>query len=192
MAAAPDLDIVSAKNSDSGDFAAHIARHLAESGAYGSSHFAPVSVVSRDEVAHESERRWSTPLTQPGWGRVWMLTRRDRPSAWPLEAGARVTGHVELRGALLHSGLHRADLSIGIEQGFRSAGFGIRLAHTALSFAYETGRIEYIDLRVFSHNEPARKLYRRLGFAEVGRVDDAFRMTDGTKIDDVMMVLRLR
>lgn len=182
----PDLDVVAARHSDSGDFASHLVRHLAESGA-GGVHFAPVTHVSRDEVRHESERRWSTQLTEPGWGRVFLLVKRDRPNGWD-----RVVGHAELRGGLLHSNLHRVDFSIGIEEPYRAGGQGARLAEAALTFAYRSVQIAYVDLRVFAKNERAKRLYERLGFVEVGRIDDAFRMADGTSIDDILMVRRLR
>ena len=180
-----------ARASDAFDFAAHIARHLAESGQAGNIHFAPVTVVSRDDVVRESERRWATALTQPGWGRVWILVVDPPLDTKPWESAPRVVGHVELRGSLVHSGLHRAEMSIGLEASYRGAGHGQRLAEVALRFARDIGRFAYLDLKVFSHNDRARRLYARLGFREVGRVDDAFRMADGTKVDDIMMVKRL-
>jgi RimJ/RimL family protein N-acetyltransferase len=52
--------------------------------------------------------------------------------------------------------------------------------------------VEWVDLGVFSDNVKARRLYERLGFEQVGLVRDAFRLTDGTSLDDVLMVKRLR
>lgn len=184
-------EVRAARASDAFDFAAHIARHLAESGAQGNIHFAPVTVVSRDDVVRESERRWATALTQPGWGRVWILVVDPPLDMKPWETTPRVVGHVELRGSLVHSGLHRAEMSIGIEAAHRGNGNGQRLAEVALRYARDIGRFAFLDLKVFSHNERARRLYTRLGFREVGKVEDAFRMADGTKVDDIMMVKRL-
>jgi len=174
--------IRAARHSDAGDFASHLVRHLAESGAKGGLHFAPVTDLDRSEVRQETERRWATPLTQPGWGRVWILQTSSSP----------VVGHVELRGSLLAAGLHRAELSIGIEAAHRGRGEGQRLTHVALAFAVDCPILEWIDLRVFANNEPARRLYRGLGFSQTGFVSAAFRMTDGTAIDDVLMAKRLR
>ena len=62
-------------------------------------------------------------------------------------------------------------------------------AETALGWAADQG-LAWVDLGVFSENAPARALYRKLGFEEVGIVEDAFRV-DGSSLDDVAMVFRL-
>ena len=48
----------------------------------------------------------------------------------------------------------------------RKAGVGRRLVETIIEFARE--RVELIQLAVVSENEPARRLYERLGFVEYG------------------------
>ncbi len=50
--------------------------------------------------------------------------------------------------------------------------------------------LEWIDLKVFAHNTPARSLYRELGFVDIGVVRDRFRI-GGQSIDDVIMTLDL-
>jgi len=51
--------------------------------------------------------------------------------------------------------------------------------------------IEWIDLYVFAHNQPAIELYSKAGFVKVGRVVDLFRIK-GQKIEDIHMTLKLR
>jgi ribosomal protein S18 acetylase RimI-like enzyme len=46
-------------------------------------------------------------------------------------------------------------------------------------------------LGVFENNEPARKLYRRMGFVENGARADAFRVDDDVCVTDVSMSLKL-
>ena len=43
---------------------------------------------------------------------------------------------------------------------------------------------------MFAHNERARRLYEKLGFVEIGRTEDAYRMGKQS-IDDVHMTLRI-
>jgi RimJ/RimL family protein N-acetyltransferase len=180
----PRLPITAAGTSDLSDFAAHVVRHLAESGVGGSPHFSPVWEVDRADVMRETERRWLTPAHQPGWGRSWLVWTHRWTS--PSEPRPRVIGHLELRGGLVSSALHRAELSLGIEAGFRGRGAGRVLVETALEWAHDAG-LAYVDLRVFAGNAPARALYAKLGFREIGTIQDAYRMRDGTSVDDVLM-----
>ena len=182
------LDVALATRADASAFAAHIVRHLAESGSDGAPHFAPVTLVSHDDVVAQCERRWALPLSEPGWGRAWVLVERP-PMTYPNDR-PKVLGHVDLRGSLVHSGLHRAELSIGLELPARGARHGLRLAQAGLAFARGAG-LAYVDLKVFAHNAPARALYEKLGFIEIARIDDLFRMPDGARIDDVWMTLAL-
>ena len=104
--------------------------------------------------------------------------------------GRRVVAHVNLKGDGLATGLHRCELGIGIEEAYRSAGLGRRLMGTAIDFARHAPSLNWLDLRVFSHNTPARVLYISLGFKEVGTWFDRFRIS-GQSIDDILMTLNV-
>ena len=78
-----------------------------------------------------------------------------------------------------------------IEQAYRGRGLGGQLARAALSYALAVPQLTWIDLRAFAHNTRALQLYERLGFKRVAELEDAFRMVDGTTIQDVFMTLRL-
>jgi RimJ/RimL family protein N-acetyltransferase len=107
--------------------------------------------------------------------------------------GAQVVGHLELRGGRVPAELHRATLGMGILRAFTGQGHGRRLCEVALRWARDTAELDWIDLGVFAGNEPARKLYRRMGFVEIGVRADAFHLRDaGVAVDDVEMTLRLR
>ena len=45
---------------------------------------------------------------------------------------------------------------------------------------------------MFASNLPARKLYQRLGFVEIGLRRDAYRIDADVVVDDVLMALKLR
>jgi RimJ/RimL family protein N-acetyltransferase len=179
-----------ARPSDARDYASHIARHIADSGKDGDLHYAPISGVDRDDVAHACERRWSAPVGEPGWGRAWVLVRKVSFGFLP-GPSSNVVGHVELRGPTLVSALHRCELSLGLERDYRNRGYGRTLVDQALAWARAETSLRFVDLKVFGHNEPARALYQRFGFRETGRIDEAFVMQDGTVIDDIVMVLPL-
>jgi len=61
----------------------------------------------------------------------------------------------------------------------------------AIRWAAAQGELSWLDSEVFGHNEPALRLHRKLGFTEVGRVTDMYRL-DGAPVDDVRLTLRLR
>jgi ribosomal protein S18 acetylase RimI-like enzyme len=169
--AAKDLDAL----------ARHIVEQNAESGRGGSPRFAVAQAMVREEVRSNLGVRLAKDLDEPLWGRIWALYTPDD----------RIAGHIELRGGRVPSEMHRALLGMGILRAYTGRGHGARLVETAVAWAREVAKLEWIDLGVFSGNTPARKLYRKMGFVEIGTKEDAFHLEDGARIDDVMMVLRL-
>ena len=66
----------------------------------------------------------------------------------------------------------------------RGAGIGRRLALAVIAHARQ--HVELIQLTVVSSNEPARRLYAKLGFIEYGIEKNALKQ-DGRYWDDVLM-----
>lgn len=79
---------------------------------------------------------------------------------------------------------HVASLGIAISPGHRGRGIGTALMQHALSKCED--RFEIVTLAVIAGNEPAIRLYRRLGFVERGRVPRTFRR-DGVDHDEILM-----
>lgn len=183
---APSVRVARLEDADA--FVEHVAAHVGESGRDGSPHFAISREVEPSEVRAAARARWSRRLDEPLWGRAWLLW--TEPSA--LEPGPRrVVGHLELRGGRVPAELHRATLAMGILRAFTRQGHGMRMIDAAVRWARRDALLSWIDLGVFSGNEPARKLYARAGFVELGLHRDAFRVDDGVSIDDVQMTLAL-
>ena len=166
---------------DSGPYADHAVAHMAESGKNGAPVFAPGHRTSREEVRDQAQLRWARKLSEPAWGR-----------AWALFAEGRMVGHIELRGGRITTELHRATLGMGLLQAFTGRGYGGKLVDVALDWARDETKLGWVDLGVFSNNEPAIKLYERKGFDRCFVRKDAFRLEDGTSLDDIFMSLRLR
>jgi RimJ/RimL family protein N-acetyltransferase len=159
-----------------------VVEHVGESGREGSPIFALSRTVSRDDIRSRSMERWVRAISEPLWGRAWLL--------WA-EEPRRVVGHIELVGGRVPSELHRAVLGMGMLRAYTGKGNGRRLMDIAVAWARSEAKLLWIDLGVFANNTPARKLYARMGFVELGFRRDAFRLGDGTSIDDVQMTLRL-
>jgi len=162
---------------DVANFAEHFARHRGESGR-GDPHFMPFEPGRDDGPRGLDAAALDRGLDRPGWQRWFVAVTDD----------GRIVGHVNLKGDTLRTGSHRCQLGIGIERSYRQQGLGTRLMTAAIEFAREARSIDWVDLTVFAHNAPARKLYERLGFREVGTIPDRFRI-DSTSIDDVLMSL---
>ena len=177
----PTIRMAKLDGGDPDAYAQHIVEHMAESGRGGLPHFAISRVWSRDEVRTSFIGRLAKGLDEPLWGRAWLLVDERR-----------IVGHIELRGGRVPAEMHRTTLGMGMLRAFTGQGHGARLVETAVRWARDEAGLRWIDLGVFSANAPARKLYARMGFVEVGLREDAFHLDAGPKIDDVQMALRLR
>jgi RimJ/RimL family protein N-acetyltransferase len=180
----PTIRLARLSGDDPRAYARHIVEHMAESGRGGSPHFALARVWSADDVRASFVDRLGRGLDEPLWGRAWLLLD-------PYD-GTRVVGHVELRGGRVPAEMHRATLGMGILRAYTGQGHGRRLVETVIAWARDEAALRWIDLGVFSNNAPARKLYARMGFVDIGERKDAFRLDAGPVIDDVQMALRLR
>lgn len=59
-----------------------------------------------------------------------------------------------------------------------------------IDFAKKAG-FEQLELGVFADNDRALCLYKKMGFEEIGRIPRAFRLPDGSYIDEITMVKML-
>lgn len=70
---------------------------------------------------------------------------------------------------------------------WRNRGLGWLLGATMLDYAKSLGYRSVIFNLVFSENKPARHLWEKLGFSELGVIPDAVRKDDGTYQDTIIM-----
>lgn len=174
------LTIRRATVEDASLFCEHIKIHLAESG-HDDLIFHPTEAGTSPNAEQEIEKtrkKWQTAFGEAGSEVVWIA----------LQAG-QILGHVDVRTMGLESARHRLILGIGLQKSLRGQGVGRRLMQTAIDWAREN-KFAWIDLKVFSHNLNAIRLYRSFGFTEAGTTLDMFRV-QGQSIDDIHMVLKL-
>ena len=86
--------------------------------------------------------------------------------------------------------MHRCDFAIAIEQAYCNSGLGTILMQKAIDKAREIG-FEQMELGAYADNDRAIALYKKMGFKECGRTPKAFKLKDGTYIDEVNMILFL-
>ena len=83
--------------------------------------------------------------------------------------------------------LHRGYLGMSIRQKYTGLGLGSFMMKLALEQA-KTNGFEQVELGVYADNERAQYLYKKMGFVECGRTPHAFKLPDGTYIDEILMV----
>lgn len=161
--------------------AEHIARHRLESGRDGDIHFMPFLPADPNGPKAPALGCLQRAVNELGWQRWWVAQ---------LMQDGRCVGHVNLRGASIDATLHRCELSIGIERGYRGRKLGMALMESAINFSRDMPSLAWLDLKVFAHNVRAIRLYESLGFEAYGKVVDVVRIGD-EQIDDVLMTLNV-
>jgi len=167
------------RRADAEFYLAHLDRHLSESNSDYVFHPLPKekkynTLKNRNELL----ARWALSTEVPNWERVW--------GVWDQ---GKVVGHVDLKGGIMPSMLHRCRLSLGIEIQYRRHGLGIHLMKEAIKNAWAMD-IAWIDLRVYKSNRAAVSLYKKCGFLKNGLVRDAVRI-HGKINDELSMTLPL-
>jgi RimJ/RimL family protein N-acetyltransferase len=164
-------------------FMVHAEMHARESGNGTTVRFgfrAPSDPFDRERIRRVLDAGLSSGVDTAGWCRVWIA-----------EGPAEIRGHVGLHAHAQSESRHRALLSIGVLEPYRGQGIGVELLSAAIRWATSQDALMWLDSEVFGHNEPALRLHRKLGFTEVARVADMYRL-DGARVDDVRLTLRLR
>jgi ribosomal protein S18 acetylase RimI-like enzyme len=125
----------------------------------------------------------ATPVGSSDWRRFWIAERMDGP---------QILGHVDLRSSdPLAAASHWARLGMGVHREHRRRGIGRALLQHALSWAEAQPGLAWVDLSFLAGNAAAESLYRSVGFHEMGRMEDRFRV-GGRSVADVLMAKRLQ
>ena len=82
---------------------------------------------------------------------------------------------------------HRATCGIAILKDFWNLGIGTKIFETIIELSKQRS-VSQIELNFVEGNTRARALYEKMGFKIVGIVPKAIRLSDGTFLDEYMMV----
>ncbi|MGC6177628.1 GNAT family N-acetyltransferase [Lacrimispora sp. 38-1] len=85
---------------------------------------------------------------------------------------------------------HQADLAVSVKKKYWGLGIGTHLMQTMISFAKRNGQTEILHLGVKEDNLTAVNLYKKMGFNEIGRHKNFFKI-DGKYYDEILMDLHL-
>lgn len=176
------MTVREATRDDLPSFFAYLNDHLADNGRDGTALFMPMS-RSASFFPPEKETAFRNgmeiPVGQPGWRRLWLAFGDD----------GEIAGHIDLRARSETPSAHRALLGMGVHRAARKQGLGIQLIDLTVAWAARQP-LDWIDLEVLSVNGPARRLYARCGFEQVGELADMFRI-DGESLGYTFMSRKL-
>ena len=111
---------------------------------------------------------------------------------WPVYYaidGDRVVGWADITPASNPRLAHRGFLGMGLIKEYRGRGLGTQLLTKSLEHSKKIG-LEKVELTVYTENIEAIKLYKKMGFAEIGVVKN-YRKLNGKYFDCMEMELFL-
>ena len=103
------------------------------------------------------------------------------------EVNKKVVGYLDFKNGGFRRTKHSGTLSIFILKEWRHFGIGRLLMERLIEWAENNTLIEKLTLAVFSTNERAIELYKKLGFIEEGRCPKDMKIKDGAYIDSILM-----
>ena len=85
---------------------------------------------------------------------------------------------------------HRASVAIGLKKEYWGLGIGTALFQEIIAIAKDRG-LDHLELDYIEGNDRARRLYDKVGFVEVARVPDVYRLKDGSFRHSILMMKKL-
>lgn len=150
-------------------------------------------VTQPDEMRgpDETRERFTDLLARPG--ALILLALPTAPSDGTARAGHHreggVVGDCMLVPWAERKMAHVAGIGMGLREDWRSAGLGTALLRAVVDHARAHPALLRLELGLYAENEPARRLYTRLGFVIEGTRPSRFQKRPGEFSDEVIMSL---
>lgn len=103
------------------------------------------------------------------------------------ECEGKIVGMLDFTVGSRRRNSHTGDFGTSLLPEFHGHGIGEGMLRSLLGWARENPRVERVSLRVHSKNEPAIRLYQKVGFREEGRELRGVKLGDG-RYDDVLIM----
>ncbi|RKL67222.1 GNAT family N-acetyltransferase [Salipaludibacillus neizhouensis] len=144
------------------------------------------NVVSEEKyLITVTEEFNKTPDQQREW--IQKILENERETLIIAEMNGEIVGwivfFVQNRKRLSHVG----SLGMMISEDYRGMGIGKLLVKELLDWAKTNRLIEKVSLGVFSTNQRAISMYKRMGFVEEGRKVNEIKINENEYVDDIQM-----
>lgn len=107
------------------------------------------------------------------------------------EYNGEIIANIDLTGSGRKIMAHTAMIGMGIIEGWRNCGLGTELLQAVIHWARQSTVLELLWLQVYTENEIALAIYRKMGFVDAGLIKDFFKK-DGRYFDNLTMTLRVK
>lgn len=147
--------------------------------------------IQKEVVAEEvfltttSKELDKTVAQQRDW--IKNILRNDRETMLVAEVSKKIVGWIVFLSSNRIRLSHTGSIGMMIEKNYRNMGIGTLLIKGMLDWAKLNPLIEKVSLGVFSTNERAIALYKKMGFIEEGRKIKQFKIDHDEYVDDVLM-----
>jgi len=135
---------------------------------------------SKERIKKKTLDRWSRNMNTPSWRKAWGIFHNQR-----------IVGSAQIQAGELPTGLHRVELGIVILKEYRNKGLGRRLLEMIINWCQQEDSIHWIDLGVFSGNNNAMSLFKKVGFKKIGHMEDYW-LIDGKSISETLMSINVK
>jgi ribosomal protein S18 acetylase RimI-like enzyme len=138
------------------------------------------TVIQPDEVDRDlaKQRERLQKIIEPA-GCLWLLA---------CDPAGAVVGELVFKASDRRCIAHHGHFGIAVHADWRSRGVGSALIRALLDWARQSPVVEQVCLGVFANNAHAIRLYKRMGFVEIGRRTREFKIAPGRYIDDIQMM----
>jgi ribosomal protein S18 acetylase RimI-like enzyme len=124
--------------------------------------------------------------------KVAALAAADNGRFLVAEAAGELVGHAMLDPLPLAAVRHVVHLTMAVHPGWDRRGVGQALLGALIAWAQAAPAVGKIELNVRASNTAAQALYRKLGFAEIGRWQRRVQIAPGQYVSDVAMELLVK
>ena len=121
--------------------------------------------------------------------REWIQEHIDHPAQIALvaELAGSIVGGLGFENRSRKRLQHYGTLHMGVHPQFRDKGVGTALVQSLIDWAKQNPIVEKLCLIVFATNEPAIRLYKKMGFVEEGLRLRHVKIADGKYVDVILM-----
>jgi len=115
------------------------------------------------------------------------LAREKNSILLVAEYQGQLIGNIDLNGNRRRKLFHTGMVGMGILEAWRGKGVGKALLAAVIDWGIANQHLKILWLAVYASNQAGKALYQKLGFREVGKLENFFREQD-EYIDKLMMV----
>lgn len=104
----------------------------------------------------------------------------------------KIVGFLDFHSGHKRRIAHTGTFSMSVSRDYQGGGIGKALLEALIDWAVQHQRIEKISLEVFSSNNQAIELYRKMGFTQESRLQKQIKLQDGNYVDVIGMSMLLK